>query len=130
MLTSKQIADAKKRVRYRYPNDILHEHDDCIRMCHEWLQVQSSVSGMKGPGIAMFRSLIMHWAGSYVSKDDVDVALVFLPTLKVTLHESNISKKLMLPDDRRLKDLGAAMRHPDQRLYLERDMRKTYKRFE
>lgn len=130
MLTGEQIAAAKRQVRYRYPDDILHEHDDCIRMCYEWLSAQRHTTSSHGRGVAGFRSLIMHWAGSYVSKDDVDVALVMLPRLIVTMHDSNLSRKLVLPKDSRLEGIGQVMRHPEQRTYLQRDIDRIYKAFE
>lgn len=35
MLTTEQISEAKKRVRYQQPTNV-HEHDDCIRIAFEW----------------------------------------------------------------------------------------------
>ena len=30
----------KKRTKYIYPDDISHEHNDCIRIAYEWLDAQ------------------------------------------------------------------------------------------
>jgi hypothetical protein len=38
MLSTNEILEAKKRVRYSHgEKDIRHEHDDCIRIAYEWL---------------------------------------------------------------------------------------------
>ncbi|WP_025155096.1 hypothetical protein [Morganella morganii] len=45
MLTDKKIEQAKKTTRYSSRNDILHEHNDCIRIAYEWLDAQKKLKG-------------------------------------------------------------------------------------
>ena len=71
MLTSTSIALAKLFITYPTPYDIYHEHDDCIRICHEWLSAQRLRKQNTGFGVRQVRNLIMQWGGSYVSKDDM-----------------------------------------------------------
>lgn len=124
MLSGEDIAKAKQRVVYQTPHDIFHEHDDCIRICHEWLSAQTLTINKHGQGVVGFRSLIIHWAGRYVSRDDVMVAATFIPKLHLDVHCSNLSRKLVLPRDQRLDGVGEAMRHPDQRYRLKEDLRR------
>lgn len=131
MITAGQIAMAKALHTYRNPDDILHEHDDCIRICYEWLSAQKlQKSTQAGPEIASLRNLIIRWGGSYVSRDDLDIALHFLPSIKVDRYSSNLSKRLTLPSDQRLVGIGQAMRHRDKRDDMQRMDGKRYKLFE
>ena len=47
MLTDDQIA-AAKRGDYSHPGDVLHEHNDCIRMAYEWLGAQNARATLSG----------------------------------------------------------------------------------
>ena len=132
MLTSTSIALAKLFITYPTPYDIYHEHDDCIRICHEWLSAQRLRKQNTGFGVRQVRNLIMQWGGSYVSKDDMLVAASMVPGLRLDMGKGNLQKSLTLPSDARLIGISQAFRHPDQRERFERDdlRLKRYKFFE
>ncbi len=44
MLTAADIQKAKSTTLYS-PGDVLHEHDDCIRMAYEWIDAQIVTKG-------------------------------------------------------------------------------------
>lgn len=121
MLTSAQIAAAKAGFRYRYPNDILHEHDDCIRMAYEWLDAQNTIAS-SNKKFRPLKHIIEKWAGRYISQSDVEVAAAMHPRIRGSYPDFNLSARLVLPSDRRLKGIGEALTQG----YRERLDPKTY----
>lgn len=108
MLTAQQIADAKRTCRYEHRADILHEHDDCIRMAYEWLDAQNvraTPSGKSRP----LKHIIEKWAGRYVSQSDVEVAASMHPRIRGKYPDFNLSARLVLPSDKRLNGIGEAL---------------------
>lgn len=100
MLSKRSIEAAKKRTKYLQPSHAMHQHDDCIRIAHEWLAAQTKT---KEPvKIARpLKHLIEDWGGRYVSEQDVEVAAE-LHKLRGTYPAFNISRRLVLPSDSRL----------------------------
>ncbi|WP_215757257.1 hypothetical protein, partial [Gluconobacter sp. P5H9_a] len=66
MLTDKEINDAKIGFKYQHPSDILHEHEDCIRMAYEWLDAQTTIKTKPKHSRAL-KHIIEKWAGRYIS---------------------------------------------------------------
>ena len=108
MLRSEQIAAAKRNFRYSHPKDILHEHDDCIRMAYEWLDAQNTI-GSRSNKYRPLKHIIEKWAGRYVSQSDVEVAASMHPGIRGTYPDFNLSARLVLPSDRRLEGIGEAL---------------------
>lgn len=108
MLTAEQIADAKSRTPYSHRADVLHEHDDCIRMAYEWLDAQNTIA-TPNKKYRPLKHIIEKWAGRYVSQSDVEVAAFMHPRISGKYPNFNISARLVLPSDRRLEGVGEAM---------------------
>jgi hypothetical protein len=107
MLTLEEITQGKQEVRYTTPDDILHEHDDCIRIAYEWLDAQKKISRKIHKTYAL-KHLVEKWGGRYVSQSDVEVAAFLHPLVFGEYPHYNFSSKLVLPSDDRLKDIGEA----------------------
>ena len=108
MLNSAEIAAAKTAYRYPHPKDILHEHDDCIRMAYEWLDAQNIVA-TPNKKYRPLKHIIEKWAGRYISQSDVEVAASMHPRIRGTYPNFNLSARLVLPSDRRLEGIGEAL---------------------
>lgn len=117
MLTDQQIEKGKRECRYSTRSDILHEHNDCIRIAYEWLDAQTTISRSGGLRTAHFQTKhwVEWWGGRYVSRSDVEVAAHLHPRIKGEYPGFNLSMKLTIPNDRRLEGIGQAMAHPDYR---------------
>lgn len=107
MITKEAIEAAKSETKYRHRKDILHEHDDCIRMAYEWLDAQKKTKTKCSKTYAL-KHIIEKWAGRYVSQSDVEVAAHLHPEIFGTYPEYNISAKLTLPNDGRLEGIAEA----------------------
>lgn len=121
MLTSEQISAAKSGFRYSHPSDVLHEHDDCIRLAYEWLDAQN----VRASGSKKFRPLkhiIEKWAGRYISQSDVEVAAALHPRIHGKYPDFNLSARLIQPNDRRLEGISEALTQN----YRDRMDPKTY----
>ncbi|KTT98682.1 hypothetical protein SB4_10550 [Sphingomonas sanguinis] len=106
MLTDQEIEAGKAKLRYT--SDVLHEHNDCIRLAYEWLDAQVTIKS----GAKKFRPLkhiIEKWAGRYVSQSDVEVAAIMHPRITGEYPNYNLSAKIVLPNDRRLQGIGEAL---------------------
>lgn len=106
MLTNAEIDAAKRKLRQT--EDVLHEHNDCIRLAYEWLDAQKTIQS----GAKTFRPLkhiIEKWAGRYVSQSDVEVAAILHPRIMGKYPNFNMSSKIVLPNDRRLGGIGEAL---------------------
>lgn len=121
MLTSKQIADAKARIRYAHSSDVHHEHDDCIRLAYEWLDAQKTIATLNR-AYRPLKHIIEKWAGRYISQSDVEVAAFMHPRISGKYPNFNLSARLTLPSDRRLGGIGEALSQD----YRERLDPKTY----
>ena len=124
MLSAADIAEAKKRVTYLYPWEVLHQHDDCIRIAYEWLDAQLKTNGVSRTYRA-FGELIKHWGGRYVSRSDVEVAAELHPEIRGKYPYYNIGRHLVRPSDARLAEIKEA-RTQDFRLDA-RDAATTYR---
>ena len=108
MITEGQIAAAKAGFHYSHPADVLHEHDDCIRMAYAWLDAQTTIATINRK-FRPLKHIIEKWAGRYVSQSDVEVAAAMHPRIRGTYPFFNLSSRLVLPSDRRLKGIGEAL---------------------
>ena len=107
MLTDKQIEEAKQATVYSLGNDILHEHNDCIRMAYEWLDAQKKTKGRSTKTYAL-KHMIERWCGRYISTSDVDVAAHMHPEIHGKYPYFNISARLIRPSNDRLNGLSEA----------------------
>ncbi|TFZ82396.1 hypothetical protein [Candidatus Macondimonas diazotrophica] len=107
MLTNKQIEEAKKTTPYTYDNDILHEHNDGIRMAYEWLDAQTKTKGKTARTYAL-KHMIERWCGRYISTSDVEVAAHMHPEICGKYPHFNISARLTLPSKNRLAGMKEA----------------------
>ena len=107
ILSADEIAEAKKRVKYRHKSEVHHEHDDCIRIAYEWLDAQATTKGITKQARPL-KHIIEKWGGRYVSQSDVEVAAALHPRIRGTYPSLNISRRLVLPSDARLTDIGEA----------------------
>jgi hypothetical protein len=74
MITHQEIEDAKQRTKYGHPaHEVLHEHDDCIRLAYAWLDAQKKTKKINYRKSAN-KHEIEKWAGRYISQSDVEVA--------------------------------------------------------
>ncbi len=117
MLTDADIEAAKARTSYS--DKPHHEQNDCIRMAYEWLDAQRTVKVAKKEYLPL-KHVIERWAGRYVSQTDVEVAAALHPAITGSYPSFNLSKRLVLPNDRRLEGIGEALSQ-DYRERLERD---------
>jgi hypothetical protein len=117
MLTTEQIAEAKRSCRYLHPTEVFHEHDDCIRLAYEWLDAQN-VRATPGDKHRPLKHIIEKWAGRYVSQSDVEVAATMHPRIQGKYPNFNLSARLVLPSDRRLEGVSEALSQ-DYRKRLE-----------
>lgn len=108
MISDEQIEAAKKSTKYSLSGEeIIHEHNDCIRFAYEWFDAQTKTKGvLKTP--LQIKHLIEHWAGRYVSTYDVDVAANLHPDIHGKYPYYNISLKLTNPSKSRIGDLTEA----------------------
>lgn len=126
MLTDKQIEQAKKTTRYSSRNDILHEHNDCIRIAYEWLDAQKKLKAPTTKTYAL-KHLIENWCGRYISKTDVEVAAHIHPEIHGQYPHFNISARLTRPSTDRLKGISEAF---TQKSYLKNSDRDDYTKTE
>lgn len=106
-LTEDEITAAKKGFRYSQPADVLHEHNDCVRIAYEWLDAQN-VRKTASKQFRPLKHIIEKWAGRYVSQSDVEVAASMHPRIRGKYPDFNLSTRLVLPSDRRLDGIGEA----------------------
>lgn len=125
MISAADIERAKIEVRYSLGEGGHHEHDDCIRIAYEWLDAQKKIQGKVNKAFAL-KHLIEKWGGRYVSTTDVDVAAHLHPDINGTYPYFNISSRLTLPSDERLKGIGEAFSQG----YRDRLDQSAYKIFE
>ncbi|WP_394227587.1 hypothetical protein [Paracoccus marcusii] len=105
VLTDAQIVQAKKDAGQIQPR---HEHNDCIRMAYEWLDVQRTTKGKRS---ADWKHIIERWCGRYISDDDVRIAAFMNPKIDGKYPNYNIGKQLTLPSSQRLRAIGEAGKH-------------------
>lgn len=128
MITAAQISDAKKATGYRFGSrEILHEHDDCIRIAYEWLDAQATTKGLTKRTWAL-KHIIEKWAGRYISQSDVEVAAQLHPKISGVYPHYNISSRLVRPSDERLREISQA-KTQDYKM-SEQDEKITYARRE
>lgn len=121
MLTDNQIDAAKQGFRYDHPGDVLHEHNDCIRMAYEWLDAQN-VRATPSKKFRPLKHIIEKWAGRYVSQSDVEIAAAMHPRIRGKYPDFNLSARLVRPSDKRLEGISEALTQG----YRERLDPKTY----
>jgi hypothetical protein len=107
MLSSREIAEAKIRMKYSYKSEVLHEHEDCIRIAYEWLDAQATTKGVTRFARPL-KHIIEKWGGRYVSQSDVEVAAELHPAIRGTYPYFNISRRLVRPSDARLTNIREA----------------------
>lgn len=107
MLTDKQIEQAKKTTQYSLGDDIVHEHNDCIRMAYEWLDAQKKIKGPTSRTYAI-KHMIERWCGRYISRSDVDVAAHMHPEIHGQYPHFNFSARLTRPSKVRLTGISEA----------------------
>jgi hypothetical protein len=113
VLTDEQIEQAKGRTNYT-TGEPLHQHNDCIRIAYEWLDAQIKTVSPTKRGFAL-KHLIEKWGGRYVSQSDVEVAAQMHPKVKGKYPYYNISARLVLPAEERLRGIGEAFTHSNYR---------------
>lgn len=121
MLTAEQIATAKTTCKYEYPSEVLHEHDDCVRLAYEWLDAQKTISSPNRK-FRPLKHIVEKWAGRYISQSDVELAAHLHPRIFGKYPDFNLSARLTLPADRRLEGIGEALTQG----YRERMNERTY----
>ena len=105
-LSAKTIAKAKREASGTTLSSF-HEHDDCIRIAYEWLDAQNKLLSPCYTEVVL-KSVIEHWAGRYVSQDDVEVAAHIHPEICGTYPNYNFGARLVKPSYARLKKIGEA----------------------
>lgn len=112
-ITDEEIEKAKGKTKYRYLDDIVHEHNDCIRIAYEWLDAQKTLSNTSIDFHLELKHVIEAWGGRYVSENDVEVAATLLhPKIKGRYPKFNLSKKIILPRKSRLYGIKEAFTQP------------------
>ncbi|MAD43535.1 MAG: hypothetical protein CMH98_00895 [Oceanospirillaceae bacterium] len=108
MLTDERIEYGKANMEYSLEADVVHEHDDCIRMAYEWLDAQKKIKNPTAK-IQPLKHIIEKWAGRYISTSDVEVAAFLHPEIHGTYPYFNISARLTQPSDSRLDGISEAL---------------------
>lgn len=116
-LSDKQIDEAKAEANLPSPR---HEHNDCIRMCYEWLSAQKTTKSKRQ---ADWKHFVEDWCGRYVTEDDIKVAALLHPDIERDGAKLNISKRLVLPSFERLSGTGEAKKH---RARMDEDYKRIY----
>ncbi|QAR32692.1 hypothetical protein EP073_04495 [Geovibrio thiophilus] len=104
-LTDREINEAKKRTKYIYPDNISHEHNDCIKIAYEWLDAQKKNKSQTTKRF-MLKHYIQEWSGKYISTSDVEVAATLHPEINGQYPFYNISSRLTEPSVSRLENIG------------------------
>ncbi|WP_426607247.1 hypothetical protein [Pantoea anthophila] len=123
MLTDKQIEQAKKTTRYSLGDDIVHEHNDCIRMAYEWLDAQKKIKWPTSKTYAL-KHMIEQWCGRYISRSDVDVAAHMHPEIHGQYPYFNLSARFTRPSSEHLTGIDEAF---TQGYHLKESKDYTYK---
>jgi hypothetical protein len=121
MISDETIERSKKQTLYGEPNDVVHEHNDCIRIAYEWLDAQAKTK-MLTTITRPLKHMIEKWAGRYVSTADVEVAAFMHSEIRGTYPHFNISARLTEPSKERLADIQQAFTQD----YNERHNPKLY----
>lgn len=129
MLSSIEISKAKETTPYQHRAEILHEHDDCIRIAYEWMDAQKKTKSPTRKTWAV-KHLVEQWAGRYVSRSDVEVAAHMHPDIIGTYPYFNISARLTDPATARLDGIGEARTQMSYRESHDRDRNHNYKEYE
>lgn len=110
ILTKEHIQKSKEGMKNIY-NETYYEHDDCVRIAYEFLSAQPVLSQApprhKRGLFYSLKSMIEHWAGRYVSTDDVKLAAKILG-LKGTYPFYNIPIAKTRPLKSRLTNIKEA----------------------
>jgi hypothetical protein len=116
-LTDEEIENAKKEIVYSYSgySEPLHQHNDCIRICYEWLDAQEKMTIKKV--CCDYKHDVQHWAKRYVSRADFEVAAFLHPEIKGEYPKYNLRKVTVLPSITRLANIGEAGKHPNYKSY-------------
>lgn len=109
MLTDNEIERAKMNTNYGSLG-AHHEHNDCIRMAHEWLDAQIKNTKKCSKNFPL-KHLIEEWCGRYVSSSDVRVAATLHPDISGEYPNFNISVRLTQPSKSRLEGISEAFTH-------------------
>lgn len=105
MLTDAQIEEAKRNTKYSLPaKNIVHYHNDCIRIAYEWLDAQKKIQSLTRKPYPI-KHIIEEWAGRYISRSDVEVAATLHPKIRGEYPFFNISARLTTPSRSRLDDI-------------------------
>lgn len=118
-ITDSEIEKAKSKTQYSLIEYPLHEHNDCIKICYEWLDVQKTTKNTQSNTFPI-KHYIERWAGRYVSQFDVDVALTLHKKYRGNYWKFNMSKMLIFPTITRLKKIGEALTQMD---YTDQNIR-------
>ncbi|WCE29686.1 hypothetical protein [Vibrio sp. SCSIO 43137] len=124
-ITDEQIEEGKRATKYSEPTDIVHEHNDCIRIAYEWLDAQKKIKNTSNK-IRPIKHYIERWAGRYVSTSDVEVAATIHPDIQGKYPFFNLSARLTMPSTDRLKMISEAF----TQAYNERHAPSIYAYFE
>jgi len=125
MLTDQQIDNAKKETIYPFAPH--NQHNDCIRICYEWLDAQVKTKNAQ-TFIHDWKFLIRPWAKRYVSKTDIMVAALLHPDVFGKFPYYNISKRYTEPSIGRLYEIPEAFKHMDYE--IRTNDRNCYKFYE
>lgn len=125
MLSSAEISRAKARTKYSSRTEILHEHEDCVRIAYEWLDAQT-ITKRPTRTARPLKHIIEKWAGRYISQSDVEVAAELHPEIKGQYPYFNISSKLVLPSEARLSNIPQAKSQSQTYSLTDSAIKKTY----
>jgi hypothetical protein len=114
MLSAEAIAKAKLTTPYADHVQVLHQHDDCVRIAYQWLDAQVKTRRVVQRSRPI-KHIIESWAGRYVSQNDVEVAAHMHPRILGRYPRFNISARLLEPNLRRLIGIAEAGQHPGYR---------------
>lgn len=127
-LSTNEIIEGKQNLRRANGNrEPLHEHDDCIRIAHEWFDAQTITKVPTRKNMAI-KHIIENWAGRYISKSDVEVAAALHPKIRGIYPHFNIDARLTRPSDSRLADIPEAKTQHYKS--TEAEEKRTYSRWE
>lgn len=113
-----EVAELRKKLVLGPKREVLHEHNDCIRIAYQWLDAQYEADGVLTfayPDPRPIKHLIEQWGGRYVSQSDVEVAAHLHPNKSGLYPEFNLKKHLIEPTLDRLKGIEEAFTHESKR---------------
>lgn len=111
-LTDEAIREAAKN--FQDQMDCAFEGEvvpDAVRIAYEWLDAQEKTQRLTDRTRPL-KHLIETWGCRYVSRNEVEIAAFLHPRIRGQYPHYNISSRLLVPSDNRLRNISLAGTEP------------------